>query len=419
MSVEKLTCRKCGKTMNENQFYTYKDGRKTELCKACLTMHIDNYNPDTFLWLLEKMDVPYVPEEWNILRDRAFAKDPKKMNGMSVFGKYLSKMKLKQWAGYGWADSDRIQRDRQAVAAERQREFDMANEDFEAMLKEKFEAGEITEAEYKTLMPRPVQYQDMIADTGSLEIPDYVAQDLNADNMFNEDFFMKESELPNPGDELTYEDKIYLAMKWGRLYKPNEWVELEKMYADMEQSFDIQDTDTKNSLIFICKLNLKANQALDSGDYDSYSKLSRSLNDRRKSANFTAAQRKKQEKNDFVDSVGSLVAYCEKNGGRIPKFEFGEPIDIIDKVIKDMKDYTKSLIYEDATLANQIENYIKQRERIDQERYNREHGIVTGEVTDQDIADFEEDIRAQKAADEIVARGGVPVDPDTEEVWIE
>ena len=30
-------CEKCGKTMNENQFYTYKDGRKTELCKKCLT----------------------------------------------------------------------------------------------------------------------------------------------------------------------------------------------------------------------------------------------------------------------------------------------------------------------------------------------------------------------------------------------
>ena len=59
-------------------------------------MHIDNFNPDTFLWILEKMDVPYIPEEWNSLRDKAFAKDPYKMNGMSVFGKYLSKMRMKQ-----------------------------------------------------------------------------------------------------------------------------------------------------------------------------------------------------------------------------------------------------------------------------------------------------------------------------------
>lgn len=56
-------CEKCGKTMDENQFFTYKDGSKTELCKKCLTMHIDNFDPETFLWLLEKMDVPYIPTE--------------------------------------------------------------------------------------------------------------------------------------------------------------------------------------------------------------------------------------------------------------------------------------------------------------------------------------------------------------------
>ena len=102
------SCDKCGKSMDEGQFYTYKNGEKTELCKKCLTMHIDNFNPDTFLWLLEKMDVPYIPEEWNVLRDKAFAKDPYKMNGMSVFGKYLSKMKLKQWKHLTWADTERL-----------------------------------------------------------------------------------------------------------------------------------------------------------------------------------------------------------------------------------------------------------------------------------------------------------------------
>ena len=87
-------CEKEQKWAGEVNFYTYKDGSKAKMCKKCLTMHIDNFNTETFLWLLKEFDVPYVPEEWNVLRDRAFAKDPKKMNGMSVFGKYLSKMKL-------------------------------------------------------------------------------------------------------------------------------------------------------------------------------------------------------------------------------------------------------------------------------------------------------------------------------------
>jgi hypothetical protein len=59
------------------------------------------------------MDVPYVPEEWNILRDKAYAKNPAKKNDVAVFGKYLSKMKLKQWKDKTWADSEELQREYQ------------------------------------------------------------------------------------------------------------------------------------------------------------------------------------------------------------------------------------------------------------------------------------------------------------------
>jgi len=47
-----------------------------------------------------------------------------------------------------------------------------------------------------------------------------------ADNMFNEDNFFPEESLPDLSNELTLEDKQYLAMKWGRTYKVNEWIEL-------------------------------------------------------------------------------------------------------------------------------------------------------------------------------------------------
>ena len=43
----------------------YYDGSKVELCKDCLCAHINNFEPDTFLWILQKMDVPYIPWEWN------------------------------------------------------------------------------------------------------------------------------------------------------------------------------------------------------------------------------------------------------------------------------------------------------------------------------------------------------------------
>jgi hypothetical protein len=67
------------------------------------------------------MDVPYVPTKWNVLRDRAFAKDPYKMTGMSVIGKYLAKMKLKQWKDYGYKDSKKIQKELEEQKAQKEK----------------------------------------------------------------------------------------------------------------------------------------------------------------------------------------------------------------------------------------------------------------------------------------------------------
>lgn len=391
-------CEKEGKWARSINFYTYKDGSKSKMCKQCLTMHINNFEPNTFLWLLEDFDVPYVPAEWNTLRDRAFAKDPKKMNGMSVFGKYLSKMKLKQWKEYGWADTERLKALNEEKARVKTAEEEKADAETERELKEKLANGEISEAEYKTLMPAPTLYEDQLATPSSLI-------DQQVSNPYQEDNFMSEDELPDPAADLTKDDKKYLAMKWGRLYKPNEWIQLEKDYNDMMNSFDIQDADTKNTLILICKTNLKMNQAIDMGDIDGALKHSRMYDTLRKSAKLTAAQNK-EEKSEFIDSVGELVAYCEKNGGQIPKYEIKAPYDVIDQVITDLKDYTKSLVYSDTALSRQIEDYLKNRTILDQARRDEEEakakGLEAPEVTDKDIADYNAEIEKQKDADAAV-----------------
>ena len=124
-------CQKCGKVMDEEaQFYLRKNGTRMDLCKKCLTMHINNYEPETFLWILKDMDLPYIPEEWNVLRDRAFENARQKgkaLDGMSVFGKYLSKMKLKQWKPYGWEDSEKLQ----AINAEKKKAIEVEREKYE------------------------------------------------------------------------------------------------------------------------------------------------------------------------------------------------------------------------------------------------------------------------------------------------
>lgn len=396
MAVEQRYCSKCGKTLAETNFYTYKNGEKCELCKPCLTLHINNWEPDTFTWLLEKFDVPWLPWEWNVLRDRAYAKNPYKMTGMSVFGKYLSKMKLKQWNQYGWADTERLQKEHDEEVNSLGGNQDQAQLD---AIKEAFENGEITEAQYKTYAETHAPDPGMIPPeanapggpphAGGFEYP------------VNSPY--EEVELVDVGADLTNDDKVYLAMKWGRLYRADEWVSLEKLYNEFKESFDIQGAAREDTLKMICKTSLKMNQAIDCGDVDAYQKLSRVYDAMMKSAKFTEAQNK-DGKGDFVDSVGEMVAYCEKEGGQIPPHKIDVPYDVVDKIINDLKLYNKTLVYEDKALAEEVENYIKAKRAADEMRKDREEARAKGldeiELTDDDYAEFSEEIANQKAEDE-------------------
>lgn len=389
--MARITCEKCKKTMDSNQFYSYRNGEKAEICKKCLTMHVDNFNPETYVWILEKMDVPYVPSAWNTIRDNAFAKNPN-LNGMSVVGKYLSKMKLKQWKEYGWADSQALQEKEEQQNEAKQKEI----AEMERITQERFERGEISEAEYKTLVSTQVQNAENIRK--AIEAAATSAQPQ----------YMDEDELTGPAAELTEDDKLYLAMKWGRLYKPNEWIELERIYEEMMASFDIQDADTAHTLLLICKTNLKMNQAIDIGDLDGFQKLSRVSESLRKSAKFTAAQNK-EEKNDFVDCVGELVSMCERDGF-IPRFATDIPQDKVDLTLKDMNNYLYKLVTQDLGFGQQIEDSLKKlmiKAEMNKDIDNDYESGETEEILDENIADFYDEIAKQKEKDkQLYEEGG-------------
>lgn len=378
-------CQKCGKVMDEEaQFYLRKDGTRMDLCKKCLTMHIDNFNPETFLWILKDMDLPYIPEEWNVLRDRAFAKNPN-LTGMSVFGKYLSKMKLKQFKSYGWEDSEKLQ----ALNEEKKKAVAVEREKYEEHLKEQLNNGEITEAQYKTLVSTPTQNKEQL----------YAQPNVTnaAENPYGDGSnFMSEDDLVDLGEELTEDDKIYLAMKWGRLYKPSEWVELEKTYKEMEASFDIQDADTINTLILICKTNLKMNQYLDSGDIEGFQKISKVSESLRKTAKFTAAQNK-DDKDDYIDSIGELISLCERDGF-IPRFATDIPQDKVDATLKDMNDYVKRLVTQDLGFGQQIEDALKKIQIQKEMEKSFDQEVV--ELDDNDFEEYHNAVEEQKKIDE-------------------
>lgn len=391
MATEKTYyCEKCNRTINGDQFYTsnnlekYPNEGKFPMCKKCMTMHVDNWKPDTFLWILQEADVPYIPEEWNKLMVK-YAKDPTKVTGMTIIGRYLGKMKLRQWADFRWKDSQFLQ--------------DLKNNEREQTMKENgYSAQEIAEATARAAIAIPETVE-----IPEIETVGHSGFDPGYDDPFDE------PAADDPVIDLTDEDRIYLRLKWGKRYKPEEWVQLEQLYNEMMESYDIQTAGHIDTLKMLCKTSLKANQLIDIGDIDGYQKISKVYDALMKSGKFTAAQNKDEASNS-VNAIGELVAICEKEGF-IPRYYIDKPNDKVDQTILDMQRYTQTLIMEETNLGNLVEEALKNNLKEDEEDAQADDtdtGLVEedviGEIEDQlqykDFEDYSEFLDNEEATDE-------------------
>ena len=386
-------CEKCNRTMNGTEFYSsnnlekYPNDGKFPVCKKCMTMHVDNWNPDTYLWILQEADVPYVPDEWNKLMEK-YGRDPQSMTGMTILGRYLSKMKLKQFKDYRWKDTEFLQQ--------------MANNKLEQTMKRQgYDAQQIATAIEKSSIAIP---------EGELKEPVYAPPP----NAPTEDYFAQQSGEVEQELDLTDEDRTYLRLKWGKTYKPEEWVKLEQLYEEMMASYDIQGAGHKDTLKLICKTSLKANQLIDIGDIEGFQKMSKVYDSLMKSGKFTAAQNK-AESGEFVDSIGELIELCEKEG-YIERYYVEQPHDKVDLTIQDMQRYTRTLIEDETNISTMVEKALRENAKEDEEKAkNVESDIVDDAdlsieelektIKDSDYADFEEFKEQESAQDNEFLQG--------------
>lgn len=385
--AETYYCEKCNRTMNGTEFYSsnnlekYPNNGKFSVCKKCMTMHVDNWNPDTYLWILQEADVPYVPDEWNKLMEK-YGRDPQSMTGMTILGRYLSKMKLKQFKDYRWKDTEFLQQ--------------MANNKLEQTMKRQgYDAQQIATAIEKSSIAIP---------EGELKEPVYAPPP----NAPTEDYFAQQSGEVEQELDLTDEDRTYLRLKWGKTYKPEEWVKLEQLYEEMMASYDIQGAGHKDTLKLICKTSLKANQLIDIGDIEGFQKMSKVYDSLMKSGKFTAAQNK-AELGEFVDSIGELIELCEKEG-YIERYYVEQPHDKVDLTIQDMQRYTRTLIEDETNISTMVEKALRENAKEDEEKAkNAESDIVDDAdlsieelektIKDSDYVDFEEFKEQESAQD--------------------
>lgn len=391
--AETYYCEKCNRTMNGTEFYSsnnlekYPNDGKFPVCKKCMTMHVDNWNPDTYLWILQEADVPYVPDEWNKLMEK-YGRDPQSMTGMTILGRYLSKMKLKQFKDYRWKDTEFLQQ--------------MANNKLEQTMKRQgYDAQQIATAIEKSSIAIP---------EGELKEPVYAPPP----NAPTEDYFAQQSGEVEQELDLTDEDRTYLRLKWGKTYKPEEWVKLEQLYEEMMASYDIQGAGHKDTLKLICKTSLKANQLIDIGDIEGFQKMSKVYDSLMKSGKFTAAQNK-TESGEFVDSIGELIELCEKEG-YIERYYVEQPHDKVDLTIQDMQRYTRTLIEDETNISTMVEKALRENAKEDEEKAkNAESDIVDDAdlsieelektIKDSDYADFEEFKEQESAQDNEFLQG--------------
>lgn len=413
-------CPKCGISQEDVNFFTKtRAGNEPyPLCKDCLCANVDMTDPDTFLWILQEFDVPFIKATWSNTANKIYLKNPANYTPKNVLGKYLRTMNLKNYADLRFADTDRCNdkytgNDVQWIAD--RAETCEIDEDYENGLRAKLENGEISEAQYKTLTMTNIadmveQRREGVTEIAPVPVPN--VREIVPNGLLPEESARTQYIAHGHGvaSQLTEEDIIYLATKWGESYVPEEWVRMEKMYRSYAQEYDL-NVDREETLRFMCMTSVKMEHALDDNDFTAYKNLSQVLDNLRKSGKFTEAQNKEDEAR-YVDSVGEIVAFCEREKGFIPNTldpdEF--PEDVIDKVIKDMKGYTYNLVKKELGLGDLIESYIQKLDEAESKKLG-DGDIMDGVYTSReeesmdalselDHLEYEEYLEAASLADE-------------------
>ena len=363
-----IYCTKCGKASKRSNFYKsnnlekYPDNGIIPICKKCLTMHVNNWDSSTYLWILQEADVPYIPNEWDGLLVK-YGADQSKVNGTTIIGRYIGKMHLNQYKKYRWKDTEAL-RDRAekeiTEALERQGKLQSEIDQIIEQHHYDIPQGELKEPEISVPVEKPEE-------DSFISLP-YEPQ---------KETFISAEELG-----LTEDDVRYLKLRWGKAYKPEEWIYLERFYRNFEETYDIHTAGHKDTLMKLAKVSLKLDQLIDLGDIEGAQKVEKMYDSLMKSGSFTAHQNKEDERKG-IDSLGEVIAMCETQGF-IPRYYIDQPKDKVDRVIQDMKEYTRSLIMEETNIGDLIDNAVRQIE-LEKQKEKDYEDIDEDEALEKDL----------------------------------
>lgn len=402
---ERIQCEKCGRLMPETNFFKKKTGDRYTYCKDCLTSYIKNDDPETFKWILEEFDVPYIEHLWVSVAQAAYLRNPGTFSNKSVIGRYLRTTNMHPWRKWRYADSEEATEHWKKIHGTDK----VVSEEKKAEFLAKLNAGEISLEQYRTFVGEDAvlnAYHEPIGATATkkekillgLETAkpeDHVCWSQATINeaktkqaLFQQQQQQQEEILQEPSmlesvpnsvdeneqqirDNLTIEDIRYLTIKWGASYTPSEWVQMEELYNKYISTYEM-NVDREETLKKICRTSIKMDKALELEDFTTYKNLAGVLDQLRKSAKFTEAQNK-EEQEKYLDSIGELVAAVERElepGTFIEQFKPGIDAkeDKVDFTLRDMQAYTHNLVKNEMGLGDLIESYIQKLEEAEESK---------------------------------------------------
>lgn len=469
MAEGKIVCESCGRTLNPQQFVKYTDGRRCEICIDCMCTGVDNTDMKTFLHILRHFDVPFKAALWARYSNTAFTKNPMGFGPTSVVGKYIRVMHMKQYSNMHYRDSDRealvvpdAQIRRPSNIADVWGPLERLEDLHEPLPPPPFEGADETTAyadRARKLMENKSDrdslskaVQDLV-DAGATPseaaaaVPTWAGSMPSVKEVKDDGTVSRKKQsdanlsslggnadvdvgaVPgllmqmNAGrnDEtvlntLTPDDQQYLIAKWGAYYTPSQWVRMERMYNEYAQEYELS-VDRAETLRKICATSVKMDEALEQGDVNSYRALAGVFDQQRKSANFTEQQNKEGRQRP-LDTVGEMIAMCEREQGPIPQWANPDeyPRDKIDQTIRDYKTYVSNLVRNEMGLGAIIESFVAKLEESEREREKSRMGDIYDVLDADDRAAIEQNAMRQyldhgieQEAEEILrkAEGGV------------
>jgi hypothetical protein len=134
-----------------------------------------------------------------------------------------------------------------------------------------------------------------------------------------------------------------IALKFGSGYSNREYLQMEKFYKDMCMTHDIDTPQLKKQLIYLCKLQVWMDRALEQGNDTAF----KNYNDRYEkildSSGFKPKDRKSSSESSGIRSFSVIFEEVEKNGYVEPK-PIEERMDLVDLAILAHLNYVRQLL---------------------------------------------------------------------------